>query len=209
MDEYELIPIKELIAKVREAEASDPVWTLPRLRLDALFVYFGYAVASVHMQEENIQKMAGGQQKNFATQAEYGDCLNKIYSSGITAYSNLRTCLHFSKSIIDDIPKEKLSPEFEAFRSRHYIDWAKELIDNRNTVAAHPNNPGGIVWKPNMWSDDGRIGFNAINLGNISLSRKVTLHPRVDLNHLRAYLGGLPDHLSESWGMVNPQKEAG
>ena len=44
-----MTPIRELIVRVREAEKSDPEWTIRRHWLEALFVYFGYAVASVRM----------------------------------------------------------------------------------------------------------------------------------------------------------------
>jgi hypothetical protein len=197
MTDYELNPILDLIEKVRSAPEADPVRTARLRRLNALFVYFQYAVASVRLQEESIVRMAGGQHRNFATHAEYGDCLSKIYSSAIAAYSHLRTCLNFTRALIDDIDIQHQSTAFQEFRDQQTV-WARELISKRDTIAAHPEQPNNLVWKPNMWSDDGRIRFAA-------KSRQVMLSPREDLEHLRVYLSELSEHLLESWRLTESQ----
>jgi len=198
MNDYELDNIKELIERLRPLVNESKDWEVRYLRLQALFVYFQYAVASTCIQEENIQKMAGGQHRNCSTHAEYADCLLKLYSSAVTAYSNLRTCLRFSNAIINSIQDSEQDEEFKKFRSG-YNEWAKALIDKRDRVTAHPEESDKIVWKPNMWNDNGQIRFRAMNSQVPSASRQITLEPRKDLERLRKYLSELLLYLMKLW----------
>ncbi|MEW5805589.1 MAG: hypothetical protein AB1721_02610 [Patescibacteria group bacterium] len=198
MDDYKLENLVNLIDKLRPLIDEGGGWTVTYLRLQALFVYFQYAVASVRLQEENIQKMADGQHKNFSTHAEYADCLLKLYSSAVTAYSNLRTCLRFSKTIIDSISELDQDGEFKNFRIK-YEQWVKGVTNKRDRITAHPEEKDRIVWKPNMWSDNGQVRFRAINPQIPSASQEIILEPRKDLEKLREYLSRLSIHLARTW----------
>lgn len=97
MEDYKLPSMPDLIEKLRPTAHTDALASLRLLRLNALFVYFQYSVAAVRLQEASIKAMEGGQDKNFSTHDEYEDCLLKLYSPAINAYSHLRTCLHFAR----------------------------------------------------------------------------------------------------------------
>ncbi len=141
-----------------------------------------------------------GQHKNFETHTEYEDCLLKIYSSAVATYSNLRTCLRFTKAIIDSIPNKEQDQDFRKFRDDSKA-WVEEVIDKRDRIAAHPEEENKIVWKPNAWSDNGQVRFRAINPENPESSRKITLEPRNDLEKLRKYLLELTSHLERLWSL--------
>lgn len=146
--------------------------------------------------------MEGGQDKNVSTQDEYEDCLLKLYSSAINAYSHLRTCLHFARGLVEDIPKDATGlATLEAYWESHAA-WARDLIERRNRIAAHPAQRDALVWKPNMWCDDGRVGFTVRNVDDPSQGRKIILHPRSDLERLRSYLSGLPPLMSITFGLA-------
>lgn len=200
MDDYKLKNLVKVIDKLRPLVNQGEMWTINYLRLQALFVYFQYAVASVRIQEDNIRKMEGGQHRNFATHEEYADCLLKLYSSAVTAYSNMRTCLNFGYAVIESIPESQQDENFKNFRSQN-DQWVEDVIDKRDRVAAHPEEENRIVWKPNMWSDNGQIRFRAINHENPESSRQIILEPRNDLEELRKYLSELTSHLERLWGL--------
>lgn len=205
MDDYKLESLANLIDKLRPLIDKEKIWMVRYLRLQALFVYFQYAVASVRIQEENIKKMEGGQHKNFSTHAEYADCLLKLYSSAVTAYSNLRTCLRFSMTVIDSISKSDRDGEFNNFRNQYDL-WCRDIVDKRDRIAAHPEEEAGIVWKSNMWSDNGQVKFRVINLHIPSTGRQITLKPRKDLEKLREYISQLLLHLARIWKLTGQQK---
>jgi hypothetical protein len=200
MDDYKLAPLVDIIERARPSAYSNADATARFWRLNALFVYFQYSVAAVRLEEASIKAMAGGQDRNFATHDDYEDCLLKLYSSAINAYSNLRTCLHFARAIADDIPKN--APGFAqlaAYRTSHDA-WAKDVIERRNRIAAHPEKRDVLVWKPNGWSDDGRVFFVPRNIDNPDQSQKIVLHPRDDLEQLRSYISGLAPLLNLALG---------
>jgi len=202
MEDYKLPSIPDLIEKLRPTAHTDALASLRSLRLNALFVYFQYSVAAVRLQEASIKAMEGGQDKNFSTHDEYEDCLLKLYSSAINAYSNLRTCLHFTRGLVEDIPKDATGlTKLEAYRESHAA-WARDLIDRRDRIAAHPSQRDALVWKPNMWCDDGRVGFAVRNVDDPSQGRKIILHPRNDLERLRSYLSGLAPLMSVTFGLA-------
>ena len=145
LNDYALNPITELIVKVRPDKDSDAKNTIRIRWLNALFVYFQYAVASVRQQEENIDKMGENEHRNFATRVEYADCQTKIYSDAIAAYLFMRTCLNVSLSIIETISSQKQNSEFKEFRKIHR-PWVKDLVKKRDIFAGHPEKY--FVWKP-------------------------------------------------------------
>ncbi len=200
MNDYKLENLIAVINKLRHLVDEKKTWLVGYLRLQALFVYFQYAVASVRIQEENIRKMEGGQHKNFETHIEYEDCLLKIYSSAITTYSNLRTCLGFTQAIINSISDKEQDKDFRKFRDNNKA-WVKEVVDKRDRIAAHPEEEDRIVWKPNAWSDNGQVRFRVINPENPESSRQITLEPRNDLEKLRKYLLELTSYLERLWSL--------
>lgn len=202
MEDYKLEKIVDLIDKVRPSTNDEKNDRLADyLRLSALFVYFQYAVASVRMQEGNIKNMVGGQHRNFTTHEEYADCLLKLYSSAITAYSNIRTSLNFSYAIIKDVPESLQDKDFKTFRNQNRL-WVKNVVDKRDRVTAHPEEKDKIVWKPNMWSDNGQVRFRAINPKCPESSCQIILEPRSDLEKLRLYLLELAHHLERLWNLT-------
>lgn len=201
MSDYQLSAIGSLIEGTRGFTENNGEWLVRYLRLQSLFVYFQYAVALVRAQEENIAKMAGGQHKNFPTHAGYEDCLLKIYSSTVNAYSNIRTCLETTRTLIREIGEGRYDAEFKKFRDG-WGRWVDEIIERRDRVSIHPaQHVNQITWKPQSWIDDGRVTFRVIDPVNSVASRSLTLHPRKDLEELRAYLTELSGHLARLWSI--------
>jgi hypothetical protein len=204
MSDYQLSAIENLIERTRGFTEGNGKWLVRYLRLQSLFVYFQYAVASVHTQEENIAKMAGGQHKNFSTHAGYEDCLLKIYSGTVNAYSNIRTCLEITRTLIEEIGEDRQDRQDEKFKTfrNKWIQWVIDVVDRRDRVSIHPaRNVNQIAWKPSSWIDDGRVTFRVIDPINLDASRTLTLHPRRELEELKKYLAGLSEHVARAWGV--------
>ena len=182
--DYELHELVLIIDEARKNSAKSDKQMVQYLRLQALFSYFQYSVASVRIQEDQIEKMRSAEFGKSLAHHKYSDCLLKIYSSAITSYSNIRTCLRFCKALLDNIDQ---SDELKVFRQK-WISWAKDVIDKRDRIVAHPEEENRIVWKPKEWGDDGHITFREINPGAPLTSRKIRLDPRKDLEKLRSYL---------------------
>ena len=136
-DSYELSQLGKLIDSIRDL-SKEASWVKKYLKLQALYVYFGYAIAEVHVQEEQIDLMEGGQHKNFENHEAYSDSLNKLYSSALSSYGYMRVVLHFTLDLIEISQKELYSSYLEEFRT-NWKDWVLALIDKRDRIQAHPN----------------------------------------------------------------------
>jgi hypothetical protein len=201
MPDYQLSAVEDLIDKIRAHSNENNEWLVRYLRLQSLFMYFQYAVASVHVQEESMVKMAGGQHKNFPIHAEYEDCLLKMHSGTVNAYSNIRTCLEITRALIDEISEDRHDQEFKIFRDQ-WRQWVLDVVDRRDRVSIHPaQHESQITWKPQSWIDDGRVTFRVIDPANPGASRMLTLHPRKVLEEIRTYLTKLSGHLTRLWGI--------
>lgn len=156
------------------------------LRLQALFVYFQYTVASVRLQEQEIKFLTAGNWGSSMTGFDSEDHSLKMFTSAITAYSNLRTCLNFSRAILSSFNQDG---QLKTIRQDpEWVKWAKNVIEKRNRVTSHPYEKDKIVWKRSNCSDDGSITFRAINISSPTLSPHFVLTPRKDLEKYREYL---------------------
>jgi hypothetical protein len=191
-NDLELPQVKKLIEFARPlSQEKEKFWLTQYLQLQSLNIYFHYATTLVRIQEENLKLMENGEHKNFSSHEAYAESELRIYSSALGAYAHMRTCLHFARKLSEAIPNDK---NLEDFR-KDQKEWAKNLIDKRDKLQAHPYQGWAQVWKRNMRSSDGKIGFPVRNLIDPTKNLELIINPREDLEILRKYLEKLMVHL--------------
>ncbi|MDO8566128.1 MAG: hypothetical protein Q7S04_03025 [Candidatus Moranbacteria bacterium] len=195
MDDFELSEVKELIELVR-LKVDDGFWMVQYLRLQSVYIYFQYAVVQTRIQEENLKLMENGEHKNFPAHEAYAESDLRIYSSALSTYAYMRTCLHITYELAEAIPNDE---ELKKYREENKA-WGKDLIDKRDKLQAHPYNECALVWKRTMRSSDGRIEFPIRNLVDLSKSEKIMIWPRKNLEEVRIYLQTISIHLKRLYG---------
>lgn len=183
IEDYEIADLDRFIDVVRSSIGDEQKFNVLYIELFSLRDYFRYAVSEIHTQEENLTKMENGEHKNFAINEEYQESEMRIFSCAISSYGHMRTCLHFAKMIC----KEEDNPQLLAIREK-YKEWAKNLVDKRDRIQAHPHEEWAIAGEAYGRNSNGEVYFSTRDFTNSGKSRKITLTPRKDLEILRSYL---------------------
>ncbi|MFA5368750.1 MAG: hypothetical protein WC303_01930 [Candidatus Paceibacterota bacterium] len=181
--DYEIDSLNKFVDVVRFLMKDEQKFNALYIELFSLRDYFKYAVSEIHTQEENLAKMENGEHKNFATNEEYQESEIKIFSCAISSYGHMRTCLHFTKMIC----KKENNPQLLAIREK-YKEWAKNLVDKRDRIQAHPHEEWAIAGEAYGRNSNGEVYFSTRDFTNSGKSRKITLTPRKDLEILKNYL---------------------
>lgn len=194
---YYHIPKLEALLKEIQPKTADPVWLLRHLRLRGALAYFQYAVASIRSQQESLELYTSESYRGKPKDV-YEDILTRIYAHAVSAYAHMRTCLRFTRELIDEVSEAAKSTAFESFREEHR-SWIEILVERRNRVSAHSEKSGRMVIDPYSWSDRGIIRFHVLNEQNPTKSPNIELRPNEDFTKLWDYLDGLSDQLRSAW----------
>ncbi len=187
------------LLKSRRLEDQLPkrLWLRRLALLENLNNYYRFAVSSVRFFQESME----GAMDQLSAGAPTDDFDDKLHSSAIAFYSYCRVCLESSRLLSEEAILSSASEEsaniLQAHRDAH-TSWAREIIDKRNAITAHPHERMRqfITGSPSSWGSGGRVRFNTIDLEHLTVpGKEYELEPTEDLIALKAYIEKTITHL--------------
>ena len=176
------------------------LWLRRMALLENLNNYYRFAVSSVRLFQESSLKNLDLLSKQELQRDDFDD---KSHSSALSFYSHARVCLESSKLLSEEGIFSSGDDEKVEFFQKHrdeYARWARDVIDKRNDIIAHPHNLRRMIVGPSGWGSNGKIRFNTVDLERIIISHDMyELDPASDLSELKKYLEKTIEHLTSIW----------
>ena len=175
--DYRLPALESFINEILNPIHNESADLLPRYRLfHAVVYYFEYAAEMVRTQEKAI--------RNRETDA-------LICGSAIAAYIFMHNCFILINKASNGISRRRELATKLAYVKKIYASVGTRAEQIRHAIGAHPEGarPGSdIATKRSMLGTDGRVRVG-----------KFILHPREDLEKLRAYMERVGELLGVEW----------
>ncbi|MEK7488012.1 MAG: hypothetical protein AAB598_01685 [Patescibacteria group bacterium] len=197
-----VVPLLKKMGDITQTSSPRRLWLRRFALLENLNNYYRFSVSSVMLFQESIQKSV-----NALSEDKKTDCFDdESHSSAIAFYSHCRVCLESSRLLFEEAIFSSANDDHAKLLQQHrdnYVKWAREVIEKRNDITAHPHNVRKmIVGSPSSWGTNGKVTFNIIDLEHITIPEKVyELDPAEDLLTLKKYTEEAVSHLRLIWGI--------
>lgn len=148
---YQYEELNSLYQSVNKLMGSDVVLYERGFLLSALYLYLAYTEAQVRIFEENNTSDLN----DLATSdyPKYSDMQYKIFSSAISTYAFIASCLKFSEKLI---------------KLEKWNKWINGIKEKRHRLSGHPDEKYGekiVAHKRSSLSSRGEVRFNIVDIG--------------------------------------------
>lgn len=198
---YKLSKLLQLIKEVHKKKPKR-VWVFRQGYLNIVNNYWQYTEAQkdIFIKEHGKGKLL--------TDPDYEENQMIFSSAALSCYNFMRICIMGCKILGDNAMQSGITDDaiskLQNFRlEKNNVRFIKKIIDVRNYVGAHPDDPRRLYTGGMSWTyPERKLAFQSINLQSFSLNSKETkLNPEEDFEALTEYVLKLTDHLRHCWGL--------
>lgn len=198
--------IESLVELLKKGDFYDKnprrLWLRRLALLENLNTYYRFACNSVLL----FQRLYSENYSLLGTKGISSEIItDQAHSSAVAFYSHGRVCIETMRQLSEETLFSTMSESSANSLQEHrdkYASWARDFINIRNAVVAHPHEIRRMITDVGSWGTHGIIYFPSFDLEHIQQNEELfRLEPTKDLEELRRYIEETLNHLKLIYGV--------